>query len=66
MAVALVRTLGPGQLAVQPSPAWLAVALPVHTDAIVGAGRVQAIHCTGARKYRDVKKKDKRIKTNTS
>lgn len=45
VAVALVRALGPGQLAVQAPPAGLAVALPVHADAVVGARRVQAIHC---------------------
>lgn len=45
VAVTLVGTLGPGQLAVQPPPAGLAVALPVHADAVVGARRVQAIHC---------------------
>ena len=43
--MALVRALGPGQLAVGPAPARLAVALSVHTDAVVGACRVQAIHC---------------------
>lgn len=45
VAVALIGALGPGQLAVQPPPAGLAVALPVHADAVVGARRVQAIHC---------------------
>lgn len=45
VAVALVRALGPGQLAVESSPAWLTVALPIHTDAIVGARRIQTIHC---------------------
>lgn len=44
VAVALVGALGPGQLAVQPPPAGLAVALPVHADAVVGARGVQAIH----------------------
>lgn len=45
VAMALVWALGPGQLAVEPSPAWLTVALPIHTDAIVGTGWIQAIHC---------------------
>lgn len=45
--MALVWALGPGQLTVEPSPAWLTVALPIHTDAVVGARRIQAIHlCT--------------------
>lgn len=43
--VALVWALGPGQLAVDPPPAWLAVALPVHTDAIVRTRGIQTIHC---------------------
>lgn len=43
--VALVRALGPGQLAVEPPPAWLAVAFPVHTDAIVRTRGIQTIHC---------------------
>lgn len=58
MAVALVRALGPGQLAVQPPPARLAVALPVHADAVVGARRVQAIHCEKQDKERYEKKKN--------
>jgi len=45
VAVALVWALGPGQLAVEAPPARLAVALPVHTDAVVGTCRIQAIHC---------------------
>lgn len=43
--VALVWTLGPGQLAVKPPPAGLAVALPVHADAIVRTRGIQTIHC---------------------
>lgn len=45
VAVALVRALGPWQFAVEPSPAWLAVTLAVHTDTVVGTRRIQAIHC---------------------
>ena len=55
VAVALVWALSPGQLAVEPSPAWLTVALPIHTDAIVGTRRIQAIHCT--ERYTNVKRK---------
>lgn len=43
--MALVGALGPGQLTVDPPPAWLAVALPVHTDAIVRTRGIQTIHC---------------------
>lgn len=43
--VALVWALGSGQLAVEPPPAWLAVALPVHADAIVRTRGIQTIHC---------------------
>lgn len=43
--VALFWALGPGQLTVEPPPAWLAVALPVHTDAIVRTRGIQTIHC---------------------
>lgn len=43
--MALVWALGPGQLAMEPSPTWLTVALPIHTDAIVGTRWIQAIHC---------------------
>lgn len=46
VAVALVRALGSGELTVEPTPAGLAVALAVHTDAVVGTQRVQAVHCT--------------------
>lgn len=53
--MALVWALSPGQLAVEPSPAWLTVALPIHTDAIVGTSRIQAIHCI--ERYTDVKQK---------
>lgn len=42
--VALVWALGPGQLAVESPPAWLAVALPVHADAIVRTRGIQTIH----------------------
>lgn len=45
VSVALVWALGPGQLAVKPPPARLTVALPIHTDAIVGTCGIQAIHC---------------------
>lgn len=42
--MALIWALGPGQFAVESSPAWLTVALPVHTDAIVGTCRIHAVH----------------------
>lgn len=45
VAVALVWALSPGKLAVEPPPSWLAVALPVHTDAVVRTRGIQTIHC---------------------
>lgn len=42
--MALIWALGPGQFAVESSPAWLTVALPVHTDAIVGTCWIHAVH----------------------
>lgn len=58
VAVALVRALGPGQLAVEPPPSWLTVALPVHTDAVVGTRWVQAIHCMKPGKHHRERKKN--------
>lgn len=59
VAMALVRALGPGQFAVEPSPAWLTVALPIHTDAIVGTCRIQAIHCIKPEIHQCAKKEEK-------
>lgn len=47
--MALVWALGSGQLTVEPPPPGFAVALPVHTDAIVGTCRIQTVHCSGPR-----------------
>lgn len=71
MPVALVRALSPGKLAVEPSPAWFTVALPIHTDAIVGTCRIQAIHCINPEidrreKINKLQEKNKWTKTNTS
>lgn len=62
VAVALVRALGPGQFAVEPSPPRLAVALSVHADAVVGTRRVQAIHCIKTPKRYDSVGKGKKKK----
>lgn len=64
VAMALVWALGPGQLAVEPSPAWLTVALPIHTDAIVGTCGIQAIHCIKQEIHQC--KKEKQNKMNDS
>lgn len=60
MAVALIRALGPGQLAVEPSPTGLTVALSVHADAVVGTRRVQAIHCIKSQKKKKIQQRLKK------
>lgn len=60
VAMALVWALGPGQLTVEPSPAWLTVALSIHADAIVGTCRIQAIHCIKADVHQRAKKTPER------
>jgi hypothetical protein len=44
MPTTLVRTLGPCQLTVEATPARAAEAFPIHTDAMAGAGGVQAVN----------------------
>lgn len=63
--MALVWALSPGQLTVEPSPAWLTVALPIHADAIIGACWIQAIHCNKPEKRQYEKNKNtNKIQTN--
>lgn len=50
MPAALLGALGTGQLAAHPAPARAAQTLPVHTHTVVGARRVQAIHCSRGQK----------------
>ncbi len=45
MTVALIWALCSGQFTAWSTPAWFTVALSVHTDAIIWAGRIQAVNC---------------------
>lgn len=64
MTMALVWALGSGQLAVEATPTWLTVTLPIHTDAIVGTRWIQAIHCIKPEVHQcERKKKIQRITT---